>query len=154
MYREENGRWRWDRTADGYRLPTEAEWEYACRAGTETPWFWGGSEADAGQFAWFSGNSGGTVRPVMAKEPNPWGLFDMAGNVWEWCWDRYGDYAAEEQQDPEGPPLGWWRVLRGGSFVDVPRDLRSADRSGGEPGGRDDHIGFRCVRGSGRHLIS
>jgi sulfatase modifying factor 1 len=149
-YREEGGDWRWDRAADGYRLPSEAEWEYACRAGTETPWFWGAEESDAGRYAWFSGNSGIRVHPVKSKAPNPWGLYDLAGNVWEWCWDWYGEYRQEEQQDPEGPPSAGWRVLRGGSFFDMPWDLRSASRLGFGPLFRPERIGFRCVRGSGR----
>jgi formylglycine-generating enzyme required for sulfatase activity len=150
-YRRVLWRWRWNPNADGYRLPTEAEWEYACRAGTETPWFWGDNAADSDRFAWFSGNSGSEVQSVMSKAANPWGLHDMAGNVWEWCWDRYGAYSDRVQRDPRGPWWGWGRVLRGGSFGSVPGLLRSARRDGGRPGARVGGVGFRCVRGSGRH---
>ena len=152
-YREADGGWKCDWDADGYRLPTEAEWEYACRAGTETPWFWGGDEKDAGRHAWFSGNSDGKPHAVGEKAANPWGLHDMAGNVWEWCWDWYAEtYDPKDLDNPRGPARGAWRVLRGGSFLDGPRDLRSAVRFRVEPGARDGDVGFRCVRGSVRQL--
>ncbi len=144
-------RWRCNPNADGYRLPTEAEWEYACRAGTDTPWFWGADGADSDRFSWFSHNSGYKVQPLMSKATNPWGLHDMAGNVWEWCWDRYGAYSDPVQRDPKGSRLGKLRVLRGGSFHLGPRHLRSADRHRASPENWDVAIGFRCVRGSGRH---
>ncbi len=150
-YRRVLGRWRWNPNADGYRLPTEAEWEYACRAGTETPWFWGADEADSDRFAWFSGTLRSKAQPVMSKAANPWGLHDMAGNVWEWCWDRYGAYSDRVQRDPKGPWFGKRRVLRGGSFSLAPRYLRSASRRRFRPEDRFGFIGFRCVRGSGRH---
>ena len=104
---------RWNREANGYRLPTEAEWEYACRAGTDTPFYSGSLVDNAG---WHSGNSGGQTRPVGEKEPNSWGLYDMHGNVLEWCWDWLGDYSGEAQTDPQGPSAGTRRVYRGGSW--------------------------------------
>lgn len=137
---------RWDRTADGYRLPTEAEWEYACRAGTTTGWFFGDDPVEAGRYAWFDEGVDGQVHPVGTKLPNPWGLLDMAGNVWEWCWDWYGDLPKQRTADPSGPEAGGGRVLRGGSFWDDARNLRSANWGRGGPGGRGGDIGFRCVR--------
>lgn len=123
----------------GYRLPTEAEWEYAARAGTETPWSSGSDEKDLGRFAWFDENSDGEPHPVGRKEPNPWGLHDMHGSVWEWVEDHYGPY-------PEGPRNEDLRVLRGGSFVAPAGKLRSALRLGTGPGFRFWVIGFRCAR--------
>jgi formylglycine-generating enzyme required for sulfatase activity len=156
-YRQAAAEWICDWEADGYRLPTEAEWEYACRAGTEAPWFWGRDAKEAVRYAWLSGNSGNKPHPVGQKDPNPWGLYDLAGNVWEWCWDWYvGAYDPQDLEQPRGPRKGEERVLRGGSFVDVPGGLRSAARlrAGGRftPVDRDGSFGFRCVRGSGRQL--
>jgi sulfatase modifying factor 1 len=128
-YRESKQGWTCDWSAEGYRLPTEAEWEYACRAGTDTPWFWDPDEIGAEAHAWYAANSGDKVHPVGTKAANPWGLHDMAGNVWERCWDWYADnYDSEDIHDPRGPATGRWRVLRGGSFLNVPRNLRSANR--------------------------
>jgi formylglycine-generating enzyme required for sulfatase activity len=152
-YRRRLGRWicRW--RARGYRLPTEAEWEYACRAATETRWFWGDDASAADRFAWFRDNSGGVPHPVGAKAPNPWGLFDMLGNVWEWCWDRWrGHYRRAGRNNPHGPLLDRRRVLRGGSFGVGPRRLSSADRVRNQPENRFGSVGFRCVRGSVRQL--
>ena len=106
---------KWDTSADGYRLPTEAEWEYACRAGTTSKWFCGDDPAELDSYAWFAENSDEKVHLVGKKAPNPRGLHDMHGNVWEWCWDWYGDYAGEMQRDPIGDEKGQYRVLRGGS---------------------------------------
>jgi formylglycine-generating enzyme required for sulfatase activity len=138
----------WDRTAGGYRLLTEAEWEYACRAGTTTRWSFGDAEELLREHAWFEGNSEGAPQPVGGKRANPWGLHDMHGNVWEWCWDWYGQYSAAAANDPMGPAEGEGRVLRGGAFFDQPRELRSAIRDGFEPTGRVWGIGFRCARGA------
>jgi formylglycine-generating enzyme required for sulfatase activity len=138
----------WDRRADGYRLPTEAEHEYAMRAGTTTRWFWGEDEAGAARHA-FTGRDTG---PVRSRAANPWGLHDIAGNVWEWCWDWHAEYspAAEDDpvpHDPSGPARpGVARVLRGGSFVVGPRWLRSAFRFDFGPVVRVFDFGFRCVR--------
>jgi formylglycine-generating enzyme required for sulfatase activity/serine/threonine protein kinase len=137
--------------SDGYRLPTEAEWEYACRAGT-TSAFWGGErEADLDRVAWygrpgsFGGNSRGTTWPVGLKPPNPWGLYDMHGNVWEWCDDWMGTYTAGALTDPSGPAHGDKRVVRGGSCRNSPDGCRSAFRIGNPPSDRDGVLGFRVV---------
>jgi formylglycine-generating enzyme required for sulfatase activity len=145
-YAERDGSWACDWRADGYRLPTEAEWERACRAGSETPWFWGDDEAAAGRFAWYAKNAKGQLQPVGTRQANELGLQDMAGNCWEWCWDWFGDYAKGAFDNPHGPDEGRQRVLRGGSFFVEPRVLRSADRLRVEPELRVVAIGFRCVR--------
>ena len=125
----------------GGRLPTEAEWEYAARAGTRTPWSFGRDEQKIGRYA-----SVGSAQPVGSKDPNPWGLHDMHGNVWEWVGDWFGDYTPQAQTDPTGPTSGQYRVLRGGSFYVEPRFLRSAGRGRGGPEFRGGYVGFRCVR--------
>jgi formylglycine-generating enzyme required for sulfatase activity len=126
-----------------YRLPTEAEWEYACRAGTETAYSF--DEVDKlGKYAWYSDNSKNRTHPVGRKKPNAWGLFDMHGNVWEWCQDWYGDYPSSSVADPKGSTKGKYRVKRGGSWGDNVWYLRSADRDRYDPGARGD--GFRVVR--------
>jgi sulfatase modifying factor 1 len=130
----------------GYRLPTEAEWEFACRAGTESRWFWGDDPRGADAYAWYSGNSGFQLQPVGAKPANGFGLHDMAGNCYEWCWDWYDRYKPGAVTDPAGPAEGRQRVLRGGAFGGEPQDLRSADRFWFGPEGRDAGVGFRCVR--------
>ncbi len=127
-----------------YRLPTEAEWEYACRAGTTTEYYWGSDSA--GRYAWNSENSGRQTHDVGQKRPNAWGLYDMAGNVWEWCSDWYGSYGRSAQVDPRGPSSGDGRVLRGGSWADDPRNLRVSNRLGIAPGNWIDYYGFRCLR--------
>jgi formylglycine-generating enzyme required for sulfatase activity len=136
----------------GGRLPTEAEWEYAARAGSRTAWSFGDDEKKLGEYAWFEGNSDVTAHPVAMKKANGWGLHDMHGNVWEWVGDWYAAdaYASAAKKDPVGAKGGTARVLRGGSFVHSPRFLRSADRSGLESSDRYGIIGFRCVRMSGR----
>jgi formylglycine-generating enzyme required for sulfatase activity len=127
-----------------YRLPTEAEWEYACRAGTTTAYSFGDDESLLGDFAWFGANAGGSTHPVGQKKPNGWGLYDMQGNVWEWCSDRYGDYAAAAATDPQGPAQGSSRVLRGGSWHVTARYCRSAIRNGDYPSFRIS-FGFRLA---------
>ena len=139
----------WDREAEGYRLPTEAEWEYAVRAGTATRRFCGDTEDSLGRYAWYTNNSGG-VQPVGQKEPNPWGLLAMMGNVWGWCWVWFGDYSADTAVDPVSSPSGSLRVLRGGAVWFVARNLRSAYRGWNEPESRDFVVGFRGVRGPRR----
>ncbi len=149
-YREvEEGDWVWERAADGYRLPTEAEWEYACRADTTTRWFWGDRPDGADSHAWYRGNAEGCLHPVAEKSANPWELFDMAGLVYEWCWDHFGEYAEDQDpppMDPMGPENGDPRIVRGGSFQLPPDVLRSALRGGVAPDVRDDYLGLRCVR--------
>jgi formylglycine-generating enzyme required for sulfatase activity len=129
--------WLSAQTGHCYRLPTEAEWEYAARAGTVTAWGFGDDEAELGEHAWFYGNSAvegvETTHPVGRKKPNAWGLFDMHGNVAEWTMDEYvpGGYPADGgvREDPWRVPRGrYWRVVRGGSWDDDPRDTRSAAR--------------------------
>ncbi len=118
----------WDKTADGYRMPTEAEWEYACRAGTEGDF---GGSGIPGEMAWYNGNSGLRCMPPGLKKPNAFGIYDMHGNLWEWCWDIYSKdyYTASPAADPSGPTEGAARVLRGGSFVDGTLYLRSSNRA-------------------------
>ena len=139
--------------ANGYRLPTEAEWEYACRAGTTTPYFFGATPAKAGDYAWFDKNAGGHPRPVGEKQPNPWGLLDMTGNVWQWCNDFYAVdyYGKSPAQDPTGPATGQNKVLRGGAWRFSVDNVRSGYRYNEHPGSADvcfgyDIYGFRCVR--------
>ena len=132
--------------ADGYRLPTEAEWEYACRAGTQTPWWTGANEASLDRAAWYDANAGGTTHPVGEKAANRWGLYDVHGNVWEWCHDWYADYLTKPQTDPTGPPTGGRRVIRGGAFGNPARRVRAAGRNRSRPGSRRGNLGFRVVR--------
>ncbi|MGD0094765.1 MAG: formylglycine-generating enzyme family protein [Planctomycetota bacterium] len=129
------------------RLPTEAEWEYACRAGTTTAYYTGDAEADLGRAAWYWANSKLTTHPVGQKEPNALGLYDMHGNVWEWCADWYGAYAAGAVTDPKGAADGATRVLRGGSWSHVPSHCPCARRYHFYPGFRSAHFGFRVVVG-------
>jgi len=148
-HQDGEGRWHWERNAEGYRLPTEAEWEYACRAGTQSRWFWGDEPQGAEEHAWYRRNSKGQIQAVARKTPNPWQLHDMAGLVYEWCWDRYGPYSAVDQQpavNPAGPDEGELRVVRGGSFQFPALVRRSANRGGGRPDDRGITLGLRCVR--------
>lgn len=145
--------WKCDFSADGYRLPTEAEWEFACRAGTSTAYFFGDDSAKLGNYAWFDKNSGGRPRPVGQKQANPWGLLDVCGNVWEWCSDFYAvDYYKESPPtDPKGPDAGQTKVVRGGAWRFSAEKCRSGYRYNENPGYADvcfgyDIYGFRCVR--------
>lgn len=130
-----------------YRLPTEAEWEYACRAGTTTKYSFGDIEGALGDYAWYRANSGGKTHRVGAKRRNPWGLYDMRGNVWEWCQDWYGDYPKGAVTDPTGAESGSYRVRRGGSWDYTAELCRSAWRFRGLPSSRISLNGFRvtCV---------
>jgi formylglycine-generating enzyme required for sulfatase activity len=129
----------------GGRLPTEAEWEYACRAGSTTRYSSGDTEKDLQRVGWYQENSGGKLHPVKVKDPNAWGLYDMHGNVREWVADWYGSYSADKRQDPPGPPSGVGRVMRGGSFRDSAPNARSAFRDGFGPRVRWRNRGFRVV---------
>jgi formylglycine-generating enzyme required for sulfatase activity len=132
--------------ADGYRLLTEAEWEYACRAGSTGRWFFGEDDNLLEEHAWFDRNSGGESHTVGSRKSNPWGLYDMHGNVWEWCWDWYGPYHSKPQTDPVGAADGSDKVLRGGSFSDSSGSVHSASRLRFNPSIRYDFFGFRCAR--------
>ncbi len=148
----------WNRDANGYRLPTEAEWEYACRAGTQTAYYNGGIAFASPSFCyrdpvleevgWYCDNSDSTTHVVGAKEANPWGLFDSHGNVWEWCWDYYGPYPSGPQNDPAGPADGVVRVMRGGSWYLRAEICRAAKRGRGQINKSDPRplVGFRLVR--------
>lgn len=142
-----------DFEADGYRLPTEAEWEYACRAGTETEYSFGGDARKLGDYGWSAENSGKKTHPIGQKRANPWGLVDMHGNVAEWCQDVFDAtyYKTSPERNPRGPAEGKEYALRGGSWKSTTDTLRSSYRVGETPGFSDaclarDAIGFRCVR--------
>ncbi len=130
-----------------YRLPTEAEWEFACRAGMQTQFNYGDEEEFIVQYAWCLTNSGNHTHPVGEKKPNGWGLYDMHGNVWEWCHDWYGAdyYQHSPSVNPFGPAKGTSRVLRGGSWYSLPNYCRNAGRSNHQPDLRDPLVGFRVV---------
>ncbi|MDG1890324.1 MAG: formylglycine-generating enzyme family protein, partial [Verrucomicrobiota bacterium] len=133
-----------------YTLPTEAQWEYACRAGTTTR-FYHGDDPAHGQlqnYAWYAGNSSSKTHPAGQKLPNEWGLHDMHGNVWEWCLDWYGNYTGGSVSDPEGPLSGSFRIIRGGSWNDFARDCRSGSRIGVRPDYSNDLLGFRVALSS------
>jgi formylglycine-generating enzyme required for sulfatase activity len=125
----------WDASADGYRLPTEAEWEHACRAGTTGPRY-----GRLDEIAWYAENSGDRVHPVGGKAPNAWGLYDMLGNVWNWCWDLY-----------DAEVYGTYRVLRGGGWSDAHWSCRASVRRRSHPTFRIDDVGFRVVRSERGH---
>ena len=128
-----------------YRLPTEAEWEYACRAGTSTKFYSGNSDSDLERIGWKNGNSGNKTHPVGQKVPNAWGLYDMHGNVWEWCEDWYHDSYNGSPTNGSAwlSPSGQYRVLRGGSWHSNAQLCRSSDRGGVDPDYRDCNVGFR-----------
>jgi formylglycine-generating enzyme required for sulfatase activity len=130
-----------------YRLPTEAEWEFACRAGTTTDFHSGDGQEAIDKAGWHRGNSGGTTRRVGQLAPNGWGLFDMHGNVCQWCedWFAADTYANSARSDPVGPDIGECRVLRGGSYLVISWGCRSAARAYGRHDNRDNDCGFRIV---------
>jgi len=123
-----------------FRLPTEAEWEYACRAGTREARY-----GPVDQVAWHAGNSGGQVHPVGQKRPNPWGLYDMLGNVWEWCFSLYGPYPQGRVTDPVGGTRGASVVIRGGAYDSPERYTRAAARNYRPPGRPNPGLGFRLA---------
>jgi len=129
-----------------YRLPTEAEWEYAARAGSDTAWFFGDDQASLGDYAWFSENSQGNHHPVGKKKPNPWGLYDIYGNVAEWVDDWYEPYQAGAEIDPTGPEFGAARLRRGGSWASTAEECRSDARGGrNSPRTNGVDLGFRLA---------
>jgi formylglycine-generating enzyme required for sulfatase activity len=131
-----------------YRLPTESEWEYAYRAGTTTRFYWGEDDPPTAidDYAWYTSNSSAASHNVGEKLPNAWGLYDISGNVWEWCQDWYDDYPAGPVTDPQGPASGLYRVLRGGSWDLDPVGCRAAYRFNAPRGARNGNIGFRLLR--------
>ena len=129
-----------------YRLPTEAEWEYAARAGSATAFAFGDDAAQLDAYAWYVDNADNTTHPTGEKQPNAWGAHAMHGGVWEWVQNRYGLYPSESAAAPTGPPPGNRRVIRGGSWLSPAEDCRAASRSHAHPAFRGAHVGFRVVR--------
>jgi formylglycine-generating enzyme required for sulfatase activity len=139
--------WECDFSKSGFRLPTEAEWEYACRGGSKLEW--GSSSTgpgDLGRTAWFKGNSYRTTNPARSKDPNSAGLYDMQGNVWEWCNDFLGYYNCNHQTDPTGPSHGKQRIVRGGAWASTAVDCRPSVRRGRFQDYKEPYLGFRIVR--------
>ncbi|MDR1920713.1 MAG: formylglycine-generating enzyme family protein, partial [Candidatus Adiutrix sp.] len=137
---------------DKYRLPTEAEWEYAARAGSTGAYSFGDDPGELGPYAWHEGNSGGTAHPAGQKAPNAWGLYDMYGNVLEWTQDWYDEnyYAVGPPSDPQGPPTGSYRVNRGGNWDYLAGYCRSANRNFYPPDYLNNDLGFRLAFSPGR----
>jgi formylglycine-generating enzyme len=153
-----------DFSKNGYHLPTEAQWEYACRAGSTTDYYWGNDTnfSVRDHYSWYSANSNDLSHPVATKVPNAWGLYDMSGNVWQWCSDVYDHYADSAQTDPTGPPpgtittYGSYHVVRGGSYLEYDASwyvgdlLRSSARFGESPTmwfpTQSPFVGFRCAK--------
>ena len=132
-------------TGKNYRLPTEAEWEYAARGGNRSKGYKYSGSNNCNDAAWYYGNSGNTTHPVGTKSPNELGIYDMSGNVFEWCQDWYGEYNSSAQANPKGPSSGSYRVLRGGGWSGGARDCRVSDRYCYSPGNRDNDSGFRLA---------
>ena len=132
-------------TGKQFRLPTEAEWEYASRGGSKSRGYKYAGGNDVGSVAWYDGNSGGKTHDVGQKQPNELGLYDMSGNVWEWCQDWYGDYSSSSQTNPTGSSSGSYCVCRGGSWSDLARFCRVSYRDGDAPGFRIYDLGLRLA---------
>ncbi len=141
----------WNQAANGYRLPTEAEWEYVCRGGAQTDFCFGDltniecSDLELGNYAWYCNASLNRTRHA-SKQPNEFGVYGMHGNVWEWCWDWYSDYSEDAQTDPVGPEVGQTRVVRGGSYLSRSVGCRSSNRASAMPNEDNSVKGFRVVR--------
>ena len=133
------------RTGRKVRLATEAEWEYACRAGSKTRYYFGDDEKQLGDYAWFRDNCRGSTHPVGQKRPNAWGLYDMNGNIGQWCADLY---AGPTQRTDRGPKPANLRVFRGGFWWETARELRSAQRFWSVPGARSFYVGLRVAMDS------
>jgi len=140
-------KWVSESTGETFALPTEAQWEYACRSGSTGMYYFGNSEEQLGDYAWFSPNSNWHTHVVGGRQPNAWGLYDMLGNTWEWCADWYGEtyYASSSKEDPMGPQTGDRRVFRGGGWAGNPEHLRAAFRNWSTPDFQNDDVGFRVV---------
>ena len=132
-------------TGQNFRLPTEAEWEFACRGGNNSRGYKYSGSNYIDNVAWYDGNSGDKTHPVATKSPNELGIYDMSGNVWEWCADWYGDYSSGRQTNPKGPYGGSGRVNRGGSWYNFARNCRSSIRIDDYPTDRDDLLGLRLA---------
>ena len=130
-------------TGQNFKLPTEAQWEFAARGGNSSSGYKYSGSNSVGNVAWYEGNSGGETHDVGTKSPNELGLYDMSGNVWEWCSDRYGDYGSGSVYNPSGPSGGSFRVNRGGSRILNARYCRVSDRNYFAPGYRVNYLGFR-----------
>lgn len=152
VYEKAEGQWVFHTKRNGYRLPTEAEWEFACRAGTRTPFYTGRANPiplgrdNAWRAAWHRHNARGRTQPVALREPNGWGLYDMLGNVWEWCWDWYAPYPRGVDPRITGPREGDERVIRGGGWYSTTRETRSASRKSRDPFAPWNSLGFRVAR--------
>ena len=132
-------------TGKQYRLPTEAEWEYAARGGKKSKGYKYSGSNFIEQVAWYKENSNNATHPVGSKQPNELGIYDMSGNVWEWCYDWYGAYDSGSQTNPVGPGSGSVRVIRGGSWNSIAAYIRVSGRSGNTPSYRNSILGFRLV---------
>jgi formylglycine-generating enzyme required for sulfatase activity len=137
--------WLGEEFGGDWRLPTEAQWEFAARGGNNSKGYTYSGGNDLDEVAWYADNAGGKTQSVGRKKPNELGIYDMSGNVWEWCKDWYGDYSSSAQNNPKGPASGSYRVLRGGSWGNAASYCRVAHRGYGSPAGRGVGNGFRVL---------